>query len=415
MIHSFNPGHETAVLNASKHYQPAANQLKMQRELAFLPAWYAQPDDFICIETPFDEVFQNEVRSFNEVAKPLLINELEENRTQLSNQVVELWGLSPASIHRFEQLSEHYQLHWQIPEWKDVFRRLGSRFAAHDVLAHLIRKIPAIDKSLLPDWLVTIEEIETYLERHLEKSLLKSPYSSSGRGLLWLSPGKLPRSEQQIISGILKKQSHVSIEKALDKQLDFSLHFVIDPKRQTQFTGYSVFQTNEKGAYKKSLLADQETLEKQITTYIPIDLLLQVKSELRDEIQTFYAPHYTGNIGVDMLIYRSDKRYGLDPCVEINMRKSMGFLAIMLHNQYIHPQSKGEFQIDHHSLPGEILTKHQHFRKQHPLVIENNRMVSGYLNLCPVEKTSAYHAYLLIFPPLSPSLSIHPVCRESFS
>ena len=57
MIHLFNPGHETAVLNASKHYQPATPIVKMQTDLAFLPAWYASDGDFVFMETVLTDDF----------------------------------------------------------------------------------------------------------------------------------------------------------------------------------------------------------------------------------------------------------------------------------------------------------------------------------------------------------------------
>jgi hypothetical protein len=395
MIHYFNPGHETAVLHASKHYQPAARQMQMQKDLAYLPAWYAGPEDFVGIEQALTRDFQQDIQTFSRMAKPVLLSELPENKADLYHQNIDLWGISPDSIYRFEKLSELYQLRWQIPEWKEAYRLLGSRFTAHTVLSHLLRTIPDIEQEILPQFCSTTDEIEEYVVRKNEKCLVKSPYSSSGRGLVWLPPEKLAQSERQIISGMLKKQSRVSIEKSLDKQMDFSMHFAIDQDKVTRFAGYSIFQTNHKGVYQKSRLSSQDVLEQAIHALIDPVLVSRVKNELIDNLQKHYAPHYTGTIGVDMLIYRSGNAYRLHPCVEINMRKSMGYLAICLQNNYLHPLSKGSFQIDYHSTPGALVEVHKELKQKYPVVIENNRMVSGYMSLCPVTETGCYHAYLI--------------------
>jgi hypothetical protein len=396
MIHYFNPGHETAVLNASKYYQPAAKQVKMQQDLAILPAWYAAPDDFVLIEKELPGAFREEIKTLNPIAKPISINELEERRKDLLNQSIGLWGISPQSIYLFEKGNNHYNLQWQIPEWKEEFRHLGSRRASQEVLSHLLNTIPDLDKAILPKFFSTIAELEDYVIHRNEKLLVKSPYSSSGRGLVWLPPGPLARSEKQIISGMLKKQAQVSVEKALDKYLDFSMHFEIDRANTVHFIGHSIFHTNEKGAYRESLLANQDFLEKQITALIDKELLFQVKNELIAILQKMYAPYYTGTIGVDMLIYQSENQYRLNPSLEINMRKSMGYLAICLQNNHLHSLSQGFFRIDYASKPGELLKKHQEFKKQYPVVIENHRIVSGYLGLCPVMETSGYYAYMLV-------------------
>jgi hypothetical protein len=397
MIHYFNPGHETAVLNASKYYRPPGMVAKMQEDLALLPQWYASPGDFVFTE----KNIPNDLLPF-----------------ALHPSPVDFWGISPQSVHYFETLNKQYGLQLQIPEWKDEYRFLGSRFAAQKALASLMEAIPEIDKTILPQFYSDLESVENVvlptptLPEGREKVgfrsllppfkegrggwLLKSPYSSSGRGLLWLSPGKLPQSERQIISGMLKKQSQVSLEKALDKRLDFSMHFEITREKETRFIGYSIFQTNAKGAYESSLLANQDILEKQITDLINKQLLQKVRETLTGILQEMYAPYYTGNLGVDMLAYFSDDQFRLHPCVEINMRKSMGYLAIRLFENHICPASQGRFFVEYHKISQSLNEKHAALQKQYPLKTEDDRICSGYLSLCPVTEITNYLAYILV-------------------
>jgi hypothetical protein len=394
MIHYFNPGHETAILHNSKYYQAAANQIKMQQDLAFLSAWYAQATDFVLVENPLNEDFISTLQALKPLPLAICVSDLAQHKNRLSNQTIDLWGISPADIYYFEKLKKQSDLDWQIPDWKEEYRLLSSRLTAQKVLSKLIDAIPEIEPTILSIFFSNLESIEQSVIQSNEKQVLKSPFSSSGRGLLWLLPQKMARSERQIISGMLKKQATVSVEKALDKQLDFSMHFKAVTEEKIEFLGYSIFQTNAKGAYEKSFLAPQLELEKQITTYIRQDLLTSVKNKLIAILEKTYLPYYRGNIGVDMLIYQSENRYFIHPCIEINMRKSMGYLALELQKNFLHPNSTGEFFVDYN--PTKIVQQNKKWKEEFPLSIENGFIKSGYLSLCPVTETSNYHVFILV-------------------
>jgi len=396
MIHYFNPGHEIAVLNASKHYHLPASIAKMQTDLAFLPAWYAGEGDFVFMETPLPDDFILSCEPFNLRVKPVTPADFSVNGEMVQHSAVDLWGISPQSIYFFEKLNEQWNLSLAIPAWKEEFRFLGSRFASQKMLTLLLERIPGIEPEILPEFVSNIEAIEQRIAQSRETLLVKSPYSSSGRGLIWLPPAKLAQSERQLLHGMLKKQKHVSIEKALDKQLDFSMQFETTAEGQTQFLGYSIFRTNAKGAYEKSLLDSQERLEKQITKFIDKGLLLQTQNALTEMIQEMVAPFYTGITGVDMLLYKTGGSCRLQPCIEINMRKNMGYLAVRLAEKYIYPESHGEFVIEYNRDSQTTVQKHKQLQKQYPLIVENGRIRKGYFSLCPVTGLTNYQAYVRV-------------------
>lgn len=394
MIHYFNPGNEIAILNASKYYQPAANQVKMQKELAFLPAWYASGPDFVFLKESLPGKFITEISRLPITVKSISEEDFILKKKDLSSQIVELWGIAPNSIYLFEKMNQIYKLDLQIPSWKEDFIPLSSRETAFKILNKLIKVIPEINEEIIPHYFTTLNGLEDFITSQNKNLLLKSPFSSSGRGLIWLFPQKLPQSERQIIHGMLKKQKVVSVENKLDKQLDFSMHFYIS-ESQIDFLGYSLFHANAKGSYQYSLLMSQERIKKEITNYIDYSLIENVKKSLSDILLKVYSPHYVGNIGVDMLIYKSDKGYELHPCVEINMRKSMGYLALQLYKNFIHPQSSGKFHIEFNSSP-LTFQKDRKMKEEYPLIIENNYIRSGYMSLCPVTEETGYHAFIIL-------------------
>ena len=173
------------------------------------------------------------------------------------------------------------------------------------------------------------------------------------------------------------------------------MHFEIK-NADIQFIGYSIFQTNAKGAYEKSLLASQNFLEKEIAKYVDISLLEKVKFFLTLFLKQTYFPVYEGCIGVDMLIYENGGKYCLQPCVEINMRKSMGYLAIMLHKKYICENSTGYFSINYSKNTGDLLAEHRNKQKKYPLIFDGKRIKSGYTALCPISAESNYSAFVEI-------------------
>ena len=73
----------------------------------------------------------------------------------------------------------------------------------------------------------------------------------------------------------------------------------------------------------------------------------------------------------------------------------MGYLAIRLAEKYLHPDSHGELFIEYNRDSQTTGQKHKQLQIQYPLVIEDGRIRSGYLNLCPIMDTTNYQAYII--------------------
>lgn len=394
MIHLFNPGHETAVLNTSPYYMPPANVALMQSELAFLPAWYAHIDDCILIQNDNDKVFCKEMKNkFGYFPNAIRHEEIVEH----NHQRISLWGISPQSIHFFKEINRINKIQLQIPQWHNEFIFLNSRLSSKECLEEIINQLPEIEDDIIPIFISDVKNIVDILQGGENRLLAKAPYSSSGRGLLWLPTDNLPQSEKQILHGILKKQGTVSIEKVLDKQLDFAMEFESKGNGIIRFVGYSLFSTNQKGAYIGNYIGSQIDIQNTIIQSIPLPLLNKVKNILERILSTKYAKHYKGCIGVDMMVYKNDRNeYKLHPCVEINMRSNMGMLAYYISENYIHPQSEGQFRIDFRPIKGDIYKLHKTMENDHSPIFINRKLSSGYLPLCPVGKENKYWAYILV-------------------
>ncbi len=397
-IHYFNPGNETAALNNSPYYTLPANPARMQQDLAFLPAWYGKNKDFIFLENTLDKEFESTIKDINSLPKSIVRDNVEKYRDLLNGVDVSLWGMAPQSVHFFEQWDKKYDLNLKIPSWNNEYQKLISRRTAHTCLSELLSAIPELSSNLLPEFLADQQSIEDQLKAKKYPMLIKAPYSSSGRGLLWIQD-PLDRSSRQILQGMLNKQHEVSLEKALNKQVDFAMLFFLNPDvsldKAVDFRGYSLFQTDNKGNYKGNFVGSQEKIESELFGLVDKDLFEKVKYQLIRFFTDHVASIYQGCICVDMMLYKDQDNIYLHPCVEINFRHTMGWLAMELYRNHFQENISGSFQIEFNKNSLENYENHLKMKKLHPLIIREGKLVSGYLPLCPINENTCFSASLL--------------------
>lgn len=392
-LYYFNPGHETAILNESPYYMPPTHVVQMQHDLSFLPAWLGNRSDFVLVKQTLPLSFSEKIIHYN-IAKAIVENNLQEIEDEHINAC--LWGISPQAIHHFKEISLQQNIRINTPEWDKQLKTLSSRETAREILSVMMDNIQEIDQNIKPEYYNDLKSIQNKVSSTSHQLLAKSPYSSSGRGLLWLPIGELTQTENQILRGMLKKQGTVSLEKALNKKIDFAMEFLINNSAGTQFIGYSLFQTNAKGAYISNYLGKQEKIEHQISQYISLQLLEKVKQFLIKTISKKFYPTYIGHIGIDMMIYEENNKLMLHPCVEINVRSNMGILSMELSNKLLHLDSEGYFYIDFTPQVGKMVELDAKMAQSYSLLVWEKKIKSGYLSLCPITENTHYRAYILI-------------------
>ena len=69
-----------------------------------------------------------------------------------------------------------------------------------------------------------------------------------------------------------------------------------------------------------------------INRYISADLLLDIRDKVKDGFSRLCGNRYRGSFGVDMMIISTENKDGflLHPCVEINLRRTMGHVALSI-------------------------------------------------------------------------------------
>ena len=171
-------------------------------------------------------------------------------------------------------------------------------------------------------------------------AVLKAPLSGSGKGLRWARRGELSASDIGWCRNVIAKQGALMLEKRLDIIQDFAMLFHVG--EHVRFEGYSLF-FNDNGTYKGNVLASDAHILSVLGGLVPGELILQVRKALSLFLNQEFLGLYNGYAGVDMFIYgehdvgpgSGNVRYRLAPCVEINVRMTMGLLARRLFDRHL--------------------------------------------------------------------------------
>jgi hypothetical protein len=228
--------------------------------------------------------------------------------------------------------------------------------------------------------------------------VFKSPWSGSGKGLSWVRNG-LTDSHKGWCKRIIQKQGSVIAEPIYDVKQNFAMLFECQ-SGAVSFAGYSLFET-EKGIYRNNLLLSNEAIQVfLITKFIPEKHLLDVKAALMEFITINIAPHYSGTLGVDMFIYEYENEIRLHPCVEINLRMTMGAVARRFYDRFVNPEMTGVFYIDHVEQSNTLFENHNNQSAENPLIVENGRIQRGYFSLTEVSEDTCYRVRVEIVNPV---------------
>jgi len=265
-------------------------------------------------------------------------------------------------------------------------------------LSKIITLLPDAFKTLVtPRFCSSTEEIRDFITEYPSPYILKTPYSCSGRGLYRLQTRDIDLQASRWIEGAFKKQGIISIECALDKVCDFAMEFESCGNGNISFKGLAVFHTLSKGAYGSNLLGSQAVLEKHLSAFISISLLRTIQDTITPILAEVLGFDYKGLLGVDMLVYhRKDNTYAIHPLIEINLRNTMGHVALQLSNRLIHPLSQGHLIITYNKDKNKTCNLHLQMKEKYPLQLSGSKIQSGYLSLCPVLPETQYLAYILV-------------------
>lgn len=324
----FNPENDLALAANDPHYTPPASALRMATDLQRLPLRWAEPDDLILLRD--GSLMDAEGNLFP--AMRWCSSAFPTNPLHLLP-----WGWSPLTVTDFLRAGVPASL-LPTPEQMQTFRTVAGRATGAGVLAHLHEGLSSRGYGHLITGEAhvcrSLEEARSYQVRFRE-SLFKQPWSGSGRGLLTAHDGVLTDKNEAWLLRTLRQQGYVMVEPRYPKRLDFALEFWRHADGHVTYEGLSLFMTTSAGVYAGNIIDTEEGKLRRLLTAAPqltplftpvIDQQSSpLVSGLIDELSALPSIFYEGPLGVDLLV-TSDGL--LHPCVEINFRMTMGWLAL---------------------------------------------------------------------------------------
>ena len=389
-LYLFNPDTDLALANHTENYMAPASARRMAQDLAVLPVWYAEPGSSVLAPSAYNADFLQHMRNYF----PLQVNLVTPPELpEYAETQVKPWGWNLA-LRKWllkNGLAEH-----RLPgvQQLDEYRMLSGR----NVHVHLLDTFSKIEGCCgAAKEILTTEACCQYVKEQ-SWCVFKAPWSGSGKGLRWCY-GSMEESTEKWCERTLREQGFLVASPIYNKVCDFAMEYYSDGQGRVTFIGYSLFETNKKGAYQGNVLLDRQHIEHLLTKYFfPLSLLVRVREHLQEQLACFYGQSYTGYIGVDMMACSDQQtdRYWLYPCVEVNLRMNMGVLSCLFTERYLAPNRMASFQVAYFPSNEALHEEYTRFTNEHPLEVVDGRLLRGFLPLVPITPQSRYLAYVLV-------------------
>lgn len=248
--------------------------------------------------------------------EPILVTEIPKDfdhsftliKTPPKKGTIHSWGYSRAI---FEWAKKHH-LSYSMPPWEAVIKVNSKAFS--------------FARSPLPGAKLIYNETEA--KHFLQKNFVwKSCFGAAGKGHFFPNNAKL----SSFLEEEWKKGLPVIVEPWVERICDFSTHWEITQGGDIRFLGVTFLHNTVWGIYRGNTagnLEEESIFAEQI--YAQQKFCEPILKEIAKE-------GYFGEVGIDAMIYHEENQKKLQPIVEINARKTMGWVCLIL-QKHIAPQ-----------------------------------------------------------------------------
>lgn len=330
-IHIFNPEHDIALAsNLDNFTAPHAGRC-LRHDLGFLPALYADRGDCVLVDD-IDASREGLKRlAFRTEALLMDYAQLKRFLANLKDDVyIEPWGWDRALRRRLQRIGIGAT---SLPTdgHLDIIRAVSHRGWAARNLLEPLTSIPGTVG--LAAMLASARDVEDFVARH-RRIVIKAPWSSSGRGVRYVSADECPGGHMQPhllgwVNNILRSQGSIMAEPYYNKVCDFGMEFTSDGRGTVDYSGLSLFHT-QNAAYTGNLIEEEQCKVGELARYVSPGLLAAVRQAVIAQLSPAFAGVYGGLFGIDMMVVRQGYNLMLHPCVELNLRMTMGHVALAL-------------------------------------------------------------------------------------
>ncbi len=309
----FYPENDIALAHGNPNFTAPAAAVALHRAGEMLPIWMASAGDYVLCNG-VDDRWLDDIRARYGIAADVW------NHRDY-DCVPTPWGWSAASRKVFENIGFPYE---KLPAQAEIdrYRDLSHRRTAGTLAEMLRAALPFVDAGA--EEVSDLEALSAVLADG-KAHVVKSPWSSSGRGVHFVYPGRTGQVLRQA-SGIIRRQGSVMVEPMVDDRMDFAMLYYMKDGRAV-YRGLSVFHTDTStGKYTGNLVAARDILAAALSHRVGGDTLRALDTALISALEALLGGSYEGPVGVDLMA-DPDSRIHV---AEMNLRYTMGFLSVAL-------------------------------------------------------------------------------------
>lgn len=318
----FNPENDIALGMGLPRITPPRQAALLHRAGAMIPYWLGDIGDTVVVspaDCPAANAWAADMEMQTGVIGPRAVDKVRGD----AGLVPEPWGWSFDAMAQLECAGIPVEAMERLVGDMERRRDLSHRRTAREFLSQWSERFAPLRFPVPVEALdsVTVER----LVGEWGNVVVKSPWSSSGRGVFPLSAVTLQASLPRI-NGIIEKQGGVMVEPLLPKLQDFAMLFDYRGG-EAVFAGYSLFFNTTATNYGGNYVGSDELVAGRLSRWISLEELTKVREATGQLLPSVLGQDYEGPLGVDMMVCGSDADAWIDPCVEINLRYTMGFVA----------------------------------------------------------------------------------------
>lgn len=330
-LYLFNPENDVALASGLANFTPPAAAWQMHLSGEALPLWYASAGDRF-------HSFGTNARWLDGICSAMNIDvDVASDAEIASGELAPVpWGWSAYAARLFENAGYPAQ---GLPaaDVLDRLRTLSGRALTREFNL-ILRDEFSIDAPV-PEIVTSADRLRRLCGE--SPGYVKQPWSSSGRGVAFT--GRMTADEVvRRNESVLRRQGYVMWERALDRITDFAMLYDCVGGKAC-FEGYSLFRTDAAGRYGGNVVAPQEAVFNEISRPLDSATLPKVRDVVAAVLDRLVAPFYEGPVGVDMMVYRRDTDGSavVAPCIEVNLRHTMGFVACRFARRHLADGARG--------------------------------------------------------------------------
>lgn len=328
----FNPGHEEALAHAcSPSYTPRREVQRMMLDLGHLMLLICHEGDYVAL--PCAGGGLTIIDYLGREVSPHTLPPLE----------LSPWALERHAITSFHKKATALGIRLRLPPITEPYLALSHRESSTRLMRYLAEQ-GWVERTLIPEWVTDGPNVAERLTESLDRFaalghrrlMTKRPYSSSGRGVM---PLDLPAGDASriMLTAQCRRWGSISLEPWLTIEQDWAIEYYYTPE-EVRYVGLSRFDTRlGHGAYEGNRLASEAELRANLLQYIGQEAWEWLCSTHCAFLRAELGAGYTGYVGVDMCLYRTEAGLSLHPAVEINLRCTMGVLAHEAYLRHVAP------------------------------------------------------------------------------